>query len=55
MSYNQINPGFDYSLYTFCNFNYCSNTSMHVFACIQSSIVSLRVFNQQEKGYVVDA
>ena len=28
---------------------------MHVFACIQSSIVSLRVFNQQLKGYVVDA
>ena len=57
INYNQIYPGFAYSLYMyiFCNCNYCSNAFMHVFACIQSTIVSLRVFNQQEKGYVVDA
>ena len=43
-------------MYMFCNCNYCSNAFMHVFACIQSTIVvSLRVFNQQKKGYVVDA
>ena len=55
MSYNQIYPGFAYSLYMFYNCNYCSNAFMDVFACIQSSIVSLRVVKQQEKGYVVDA
>ena len=55
MSYNQIYPEFVYSLYIFCNCNYCSNAFMDFFACIQGSIVSLRIFNKQEKGYVVDA
>ena len=55
MNYNQTYPGFAYSLYMFGNFNYYSNTFMHVFTCIQSSMVSLRVFNQQEKDNVVDA
>ena len=41
-------------MYMFCNCNYCSNAFMHVFCMLQSTIVSLRVFNQQEKGYVVD-
>ena len=54
MSYNQMYPEFAYSLYMFCNCNYCNNAFIDISACIQSSIVSLRVFNQQEKGCGVD-